>query len=57
MKLNRFTLQELHLLADSLYWEHTIFEKSGWADSARSRELAQLQARIHKYIDTHGHQQ
>jgi len=57
MKLNRFTLRELHILADSLYWEFAIFEKSKWADHARARELAQLQARIHKYIETHGHQQ
>ncbi|BAQ93217.1 hypothetical protein [uncultured Mediterranean phage uvMED] len=57
MKLNRFTLQELHLLADSLYWEHTIFEKSGWADSARSRDLARLQTKIHEYIETRGPQQ
>jgi len=57
MKLNRFTIQELHLLADSLYWEHTIFEKSGWADSARSRDLARLQTKIHEYIETRGPQQ
>ena len=29
MKMNRFTIQELHLLADSLYWEFTVFEKVG----------------------------
>lgn len=57
MKMNRFTIQELHLLADSLYWEFTVFEKSGWADFARSRELAKLQTKIHQYIDTHGPQQ
>jgi len=57
MKLNRFTLQELHILADCLYWEHTVFEKSGWADSARSRDLARLQTKIHEYIETRGPQQ
>ena len=51
MKLNTFTLQELHLLADSLYWEFAIFEKSGWADSARARQMAKLQDKIHTYID------
>lgn len=51
MKLNTFTLQELHLLADSLYWEFAVFEKSGWADSARAREMAKLQDKIHTYID------
>lgn len=56
MKLNTFTLQELHLLADSLYWEFAVFEKSGWADSARARKLAQLQQKIHTYIDTREHQ-
>jgi hypothetical protein len=52
MKLNRFTLQELHLLADSLYWEFTIFEKMDWADSARARKLGALQDKIHEYLDT-----
>lgn len=52
MKLNTFTLQELHLLADSLYWEFAVFEKSGWADSARARQMAQLQNKIHTYIET-----
>tara|TARA_R100001126_G_scaffold102699_1_gene88395 strand:+ start:2416 stop:2589 length:174 start_codon:yes stop_codon:yes gene_type:complete len=56
MKLNTFTLQELHLLADSLYWEFAVFEKSGWADSARARQLAQLQQKIHTYIDIREHQ-
>ena len=51
MKLNTFTLQELHLLADSLYWEFAIFEKSGWADSARARQMAKLQDKIHTYIE------
>lgn len=51
MKLNTFTLQELHLLADSLYWEFAVFEKSGWADSARARQMAKLQDKIHNYID------
>lgn len=51
MKLSRFTLQELHLLADSLYWEFAVFEKSGWADSARARQMAKLQEKIHAYID------
>ena len=51
MKLNNFTLQELHLLADSLYWEFAVFEKSGWADSARARQMAKLQDKIHNYID------
>ena len=51
MKLNRFTLQELHLLADSLYWEYAIFDKMGWADSARSRRLEALQTKIHEYLD------
>ena len=51
MKLSRFTLQELHLLADSLYWEFAIFEKQGWADSARARQMAKLQDKIHAYID------
>ena len=51
MKLNTFTLQELHLLADSLYWEFAVFEKSGWADSARARQLAKLQDKLHTYID------
>ena len=53
MKLSRFTLQELHLLADSLYWEFAVFEKSGWADSARARQMAKLQEKIHAYIDQH----
>jgi len=57
MKLNTFTLHELQLLADSLYWEFAVFEKQGWADSARSRKLVRLQTKIHQYIDTHGHQQ
>jgi hypothetical protein len=52
MKLNTFTLQELHLLADSLYWEFAVFEKSGWADSARARQMAKLQDKIHTYIKT-----
>lgn len=52
MRLNTFTLQELHLLADSLYWEFAVFEKSGWADSARARQLAKLQDKLHTYIDT-----
>ena len=52
MKLNTFTLQELHLLADSLYWEFAVFEKQGWADSARARQMAQLQDKIHTYIET-----
>ncbi len=52
MKLNTFTLQELHLLADSLYWEFAVFEKSGWADSARARQMEKLQEKIHTYIDT-----
>tara|TARA_R100000278_G_scaffold106195_1_gene82745 strand:- start:369 stop:542 length:174 start_codon:yes stop_codon:yes gene_type:complete len=56
MKLNTFTLQELHLLADSLYWEFAVFEKSGWSDSARARQLAQLQQKIHTYIDIREHQ-
>ena len=56
MKLNTFTVQELHLLADSLYWEFAIFEKAGWGDSARARKLAQLQQKIHTYIDTRGRQ-
>jgi hypothetical protein len=51
MKLSPFTLQELHLLADSLYWEFAVFEKSGWADSARARQMAKLQDKIHTYID------
>ena len=51
MKLNNFTLQELHILADSLYWEFAVFEKSGWADSARARQMAKLQDKIHAYID------
>ena len=51
MKLNNFTLPELHLLADSLYWEFAVFEKSGWSDSARARQIAQLQGKIHNYID------
>lgn len=51
MKLNTFTLQELHLLADSLYWEFVVFEKSGWGDSARARQIAKLQGKIHNYID------
>ena len=50
-KLNTFTLQELHLLADSLYWEFAVFEKSGWADSARARQMAKLQDKIRAYID------
>jgi|TARA_Y100000015_G_C2356320_1_gene73086 hypothetical protein len=52
MKLNTFTLQELHLLADSLYWEFAVFEKQGWADSARARQMAKLQDKIHTYIET-----
>lgn len=52
MKLNQFTPQELHLLADSLYWEFTVFEKSGWAESARARRLEALQDKIHKYLET-----
>lgn len=52
MRLNRFTLQELHLLSDSLYWEFTIFEKSGWADTARARQLETLQEKIHEYMET-----
>ena len=52
MKLNNFTLQELHLLAASLYWEFAVFEKQGWADSARARQMAQLQNKIHTYIET-----
>ena len=55
MKLKTFTLQELHLLADSLYWEFAIFEKSGWADSARARQLAKLQNKIRAYIDQNDH--
>tara|TARA_R100000030_G_scaffold64334_1_gene48961 strand:- start:54 stop:233 length:180 start_codon:yes stop_codon:yes gene_type:complete len=51
MKLNTFTLRELHLLADSLYWEYAIFEKQGWADSARARQMAKLRDKIHAYID------
>ncbi len=51
MKLNTFTLQELHLLADSLYWEFAVFEKLGWSDSARARQIAKLQGKIHNYID------
>ena len=50
-KLNNFTLQELHLLADSLYWEFAVFEKSGWTDSARARQMARLQEKIRAYID------
>lgn len=51
MKLSKFTSQELHLLADSLYWEFTLFEKQGWADSARARQLKALQVKIHDYLD------
>jgi len=50
MKLNRFTLHELHMLADSLYWEFAVFEKQGWADSARARKMMELQNKIHDYI-------
>lgn len=52
MRMNNFTLHELHLLADSLYWEFAVFEKQGWADSARARKMAQLQNKIHDYIAT-----
>ncbi len=52
MKLNTFTLHELHMLADSLYWEFAVFEKQGWADSARARKMTRLQTKIHNYIAT-----
>lgn len=51
MKLDTFTLHELHILADSLYWEFAVFEKQGWADSARARKMVELQSKIHAYID------
>lgn len=51
MRLKNFTLQELHLLHDSIYWECAFLEKMKWSDCARSRKLEALQTKIMNYIE------
>ena len=51
MKLNTLTLQELHLLHDSIYWECAFLEKMKWSDCARARKLEALQVKIMAYIE------
>ena len=52
MKLNKFTLQELHLLHDSIFWECAFLEKMELSDCRRSRKLEELQTKIMAYIKT-----
>jgi hypothetical protein len=52
MKLNTLTLQELHLLHDSIYWECAFLEKMKLSDCVRARKLEALQTKIMAYIKT-----
>ena len=51
MKLKSFSLHELHLLHDSIYWECAFLEKAKWSDCARARKLVALQQKIMAYIE------
>ena len=51
MKFKNFTLQELHLLHDSIYWECAFLEKMKWSDCVRAKKLEALQAKIINYIN------
>jgi hypothetical protein len=51
MNYKMFTIQELHLLHDSIFWECAFLEKMEWSDCVRSVKLRALQKKIMAYIE------